>query len=103
MKKIISVISSLVLCGCAIAQPATPSVFALDGEALQNNKGRINWKDPLIMPAYTQLMKDAEKALQYGPVSVMEKKNVPPSGNRHDYMSLAPYHWPDPSKPNGLP
>jgi hypothetical protein len=103
MKKIISVISSLVLYGCVTAQPALPPVFTLDGEALQNNKGRINWKDPLIMPAYTQLMKDAEKALQYGPVSVMEKKNVPPSGNRHDYMSLAPYHWPDPGKPNGLP
>ena len=33
----------------------------------------------------------------------MEKKHLPPSGNKHDYMSLAPYHWPDPSKPDGLP
>jgi hypothetical protein len=33
----------------------------------------------------------------------MEKTNTPPSGDKHDYMSLAPYHWPDPSKPDGLP
>jgi hypothetical protein len=33
----------------------------------------------------------------------MEKKNDPPSGDKHDYMSLAPYFWPDPTKPNGLP
>src|SRR3989338_7278865 len=25
------------------------------------------------------------------------------SGEKHDYMSQAPYWWPDPSKPDGLP
>lgn len=38
-----------------------------------------------------------------GPFSVMDKKETPPSGDKHDYMSLAPYWWPDPSKPNGQP
>jgi Alginate lyase len=80
-----------------------PRVFSIDIKSLKNNKGRINRQDPLIMPAYKKLIKDADEALQYGPVSVMEKKNIPPSGNKHDYMSLAPYHWPDPSKPDGLP
>jgi len=28
---------------------------------------------------------------------------TPPSGDKHDYMSQAPYFWPDPSKPKGLP
>ena len=55
------------------------------------------------MPAYKQLLKDADKALEQGPFSVMEKKHLPPSGDKHDYMSLAPYHWPDPTKPGGLP
>ena len=84
-------------------QPGQPPVFALNVTVLEKNKDRINAKDALILPAYKQLLKDADKALQFGPVSVMEKKNDPPSGNRHDYMSLAPYFWPDPSKPNGLP
>jgi len=33
----------------------------------------------------------------------MQKTRVPPSGNKHDFFSLAPYWWPDPAKPNGLP
>jgi len=45
----------------------------------------------------------ADKAMQEGPFSVMQKGVVPPSGDKHDYMSHAPYFWPDPSKPNGLP
>jgi hypothetical protein len=84
-------------------QPGKPTVFALNIRALEENKSRVSAKDPVIMPAYKLLIKDADKALEFGPVSVMEKKNLPPSGDRHDYMSLAPYHWPDPSKPDGLP
>ena len=38
-----------------------------------------------------------------GPFSVMEKKQTPPSGDKHDYMSMGPYWWPNPSTPNGLP
>lgn len=60
-------------------------------------------KDAGLIPAYRRLLKDADDALQQRAVSVVEKKNVPPSGDKHDYMSLAPYHWPDPSKPRGLP
>lgn len=33
----------------------------------------------------------------------MMKKQVPASGDKHDYMSIARYYWPDPSKPDGLP
>jgi hypothetical protein len=86
-----------------VGQPIKPVVFALSIQSLEKNKSRINAKDPLIMPAYKLLIKDADKALEFGPVSVMEKKNSPPSGNKHDYMSLAPYFWPDPNKPDGLP
>ena len=50
-----------------------------------------------------ELEKDADALLSYGPVSVMQKTALPPSGDKHDYMSLAPYWWPDPSKPGGLP
>ena len=85
------------------AQPGKPLVYALKLQALEKNRNRIRGKDPSIMPAYKLLIKDADKALDFGPVSVMEKKNNPPSGDKHDYMSLAPYHWPDPEKPGGLP
>jgi hypothetical protein len=44
-----------------------------------------------------------DRALDAKPVSVMDKTKTPPSGNKHDYLSQAPYWWPDPSKPDGLP
>jgi len=87
----------------SVHEKSTPVVFALNVQSLEKNKKRVAAKDPSIMAAYKMLIKDADKALQFAPVSVMEKKNDPPSGDKHDYMSLAPYFWPDPNKPGGLP
>lgn len=91
------------LSSVAGGQPTRPQVFVLDAKTLAGNKAAIKANNAVIMPAYKQLLKDADKALQFGPVSVMEKNNQPPSGDKHDYMSLAPYFWPDPTKPDGLP
>jgi PelA/Pel-15E family pectate lyase len=38
-----------------------------------------------------------------GPYTVTAKQRTPPSGDKRDYLSFAPYWWPDPSKPDGLP
>ena len=54
-------------------------------------------------PALARLELDAQKALTSGPFSVVTKTVTPPSGDKHDYMSQAPYFWPDPKSPNGLP
>ena len=80
-----------------------PAVFALNASTLAANKQKIKAHDRSLLPAYQKLLADAEKALQYQPVSVMEKVNNPPSGDKHDYMSIAPYFWPDSSKPGGVP
>lgn len=93
---------------CSVAVPASaqkgkPVVFALNQKALEKNKNRVDAKDAELLPVYKQLLKEADAALKFGPVSVMEKKSLPPSGSKHDYMSLAPYHWPDPNKADGLP
>ncbi|KAF8179734.1 alginate lyase-domain-containing protein [Mycena galopus ATCC 62051] len=37
----------------------------------------------------------AEEMASYGPWSVTDKPVLPPSDNRHDYMSWAPYWWAD--------
>jgi hypothetical protein len=78
-------------------------IIKLDFSTLADKKARVRSKDPVLMPAYEQLLQDADKLLDYAPVSVMQKNGMPPSGDKHDYMSIAPYFWPDPSKPNGLP
>jgi hypothetical protein len=33
----------------------------------------------------------------------MDKKEVAPSGDKHDYLSFARYWWPNPETPDGLP
>ena len=53
--------------------------------------------------AVKNLLREADKALDQKPVTVTSKKQVPPSGDKRDYMSLAPYWWPDPTKKDGLP
>lgn len=103
IKTILGVCVLLICFFGTYGQPVKPTVFALNEAALATNKNKIKANNAAIMPAYELLLKDAGKALQFGPVSVMEKKNAPPSGDMHDYMSLAPYFWPDPTKPDGLP
>ena len=34
---------------------------------------------------------------------MVEKTKTPPSGDKHDYMSIATYFWPDPKRSDGLP
>jgi hypothetical protein len=87
----------------AQAHQKYPAVYTLNAETLAANKQKIKEGNPSLLPAYKKLLNDADKALQFQPVSVMEKKNNPPSGNKHDYMSIAPYFWPDSSKPGGVP
>ena len=79
----------------------TPKVFLVKAERLAEIKARIKagnaqakeWKDKLVH--------DANKQLDARAVSVMDKKQFPPSGDKHDYMSMAPYFWPDPANPTG--
>ena len=51
--------------------------------------------DPALAPAREALLADAGAALTAGPWSVTDKTRLPPSGDPHDYASLAPYWWPD--------
>lgn len=75
----------------------------LDYEKLVEVKKAIQNEDANYLPAYLKLINEADKALDEGPFSVMQKKQVAASGDKHDYLSLAPYWWPDPEKKNGLP
>jgi hypothetical protein len=75
----------------------------MDGKILARSKQRIQAGDAELMPAYSNLLQNAEAALQSGPFSVMDKSMVPPSGSKHDYLSFGRYWWPDPDKPDGLP
>jgi len=80
-----------------------PRIFLHAPEVLAEHKARYGADPQHPEPALVRLLDDARKALAEKPFSVMEKDAVPPSGDKHDYLSLAPYAWPDPSKSDGLP
>jgi hypothetical protein len=84
-------------------QASTPQVFLLDAKQLEKSRAAIRSGDKALTPAWSKLEREAQKALSDGPFTIMNKGVTPPSGDKHDYMSQAPYFWPDPSKPNGLP
>lgn len=81
------------------------STLLLDESVLAKNLKAINDNsDPTKKQALKDLLRAADKILKEGKLySVIHKKQTPPSGDKHDYMSIGPYWWPDPSKPNGLP
>src|SRR5579859_1680919 len=80
----------------AQSQTAPPRVFLLDAKVLQSERQQAQaHPDPpngLVKAARAE----ADKAMTAGPFSVMHKGSTPPSGDKHDYMSQAPYFWPNP-------
>ena len=87
-----------------IAQLQSSGVFCMDINVLSSNKAKLKSGDNHLQKAYLKLLQDADEILSNNKLyTVMEKKQTPPSGNIHDYMSLAIYYWPDPNKADGLP
>ena len=85
------------------SQDSLPGTFLFAGVKLvrlQNayHAGELRKSVPVL-----KLIREAERALKMKPVSVVEKLQTPPSGNKHDYTSFGVYWWPDSSKPDGLP
>src|SRR5437667_501475 len=80
-----------------------PRVFLLDAKQVQLTRQRIRDSDKSLTAAWDRLQRDAQKALSEGPFSIVNKTVTPPGGDKHDYTSQAPYFWPDPKSPNGLP
>lgn len=85
------------------AAPLPPHTFLIKPATLASVKEKIDRKDPATKAALVVLINTADKSLTHGPYSVVYKDKVPPSGDKHDYMSVGPYWWPDSSKANGLP
>ena len=83
--------------------PGLPRVFLLDAASLAKTRDRIVEGAPELAAAVDELRDEADQAVGAGPFSVTHKQAVPPSGDKHDYMSLGPFWWPDPDQPDGLP
>ncbi len=92
----------IILSFFGIINAQTPKLFLADfNKVAAVKKSAVTNKD--IQKQIALLQKNADQILDKQIVSVVEKQFATPCGNKHEYMSLASYYWPDPSKPDGLP
>ena len=80
-----------------------PAFILLDGAQLAAYKTAYQKGSPAETKQVRAVVAEAQKALRRGPYFITGKSQVPPTADKHDYMSQAPYSWPDPAKPDGLP
>ena len=103
MKLIVASILFALVIPSASSQIGKPKTLLMNPERLAMLKSKYQSNDAATVELVNNLRKEADKLLNMKPVSVMDKTITPPSGNKHDYMSQAPYFWYDSTKPNGLP
>lgn len=108
MKKLIPFLAMILIASAGYgvqseSENKPPTLIQLNGTVLQRTKHAVRRGDEKVRPAYKALVEEANRMLNEGTFSVIHKNTIPPSGDKHDYMSLAPYWWPDTTKENGLP
>ncbi|WP_225729151.1 MULTISPECIES: alginate lyase family protein [unclassified Nocardia] len=91
----------------ALPDLPVPNTVVLDGQRLAAARTAVQAGDPAALTALANLTAMADKYVNQGPWTVVAKDYLPPSGDKHDYVSLAPYYWPTADKtadnPNGCP
>lgn len=75
----------------------------LKKERLNRVREEIQAGSQPYIEALQYLLQEADQALTKGPFTVVNKPFLPPSGNKHDYMSMGLYWWPNPDTEDGLP
>lgn len=85
------------------AQQDNNKVLVIEYDALKTAQSQIKNGDKKAVESFNKRLKQADELLKVDAFSVVYKVGVPPSGNKHDYMSIAPYFWPNPDTPDGFP
>src|SRR5215475_9669275 len=98
-----SAILLFLLVAARASDEGLPRVFLLDATQLAHERQIAQRHPDQPDPFLKTATEEADQALQAGPFSVTQKTITPPSGDKHDYMSWAPYFWPNPSTPDHLP
>ena len=89
--------------GSVFGTEILPRTILEDPYALAKMKELVGKNDSTMKDYLGTVINQSNSFLIENPTSVMEKTQLPPSGNKHDFYSLAPYEWPNPDTPNGLP
>jgi alginate lyase len=80
--------------GCASFPSCVPKTVVLDGTRLAVTRALLDAGVPVLQQELSTLTTEANFYLTQGPWSVLDKPQLPPSGDKHDYLSQAPYWWP---------
>ncbi len=108
-------LASVLICGASHGQDRTPMVDGAlkpeavpktaiyDGEHLARIRAGLLRDDKNVARSFEHLELRAKEALTRKPRSVVEHGELAASGDPHDYVSFAPYWWPNPNTPDGLP
>ena len=79
----------------AASRPSpVPRTVVLDGNRLAATRLLLRAGVPALRGQLRTLTAEADGYLTQGPWSVMDKPQTAPSGDKHDYISEAPYWWP---------
>lgn len=89
--------------GDAIAADKPPATKYWEGEHLAELRRNPDGVSQTVRESLDDLREAADRALDSGPYSVMDKTITPPSGDKHDYLSYSRYWWPNPDTDDGLP
>jgi hypothetical protein len=84
-------------------KPERPKVVSSDPAELAAIKARLAKGPGSLKPALERVIANADKALRQRPLSVLDRKKSVKGADAQDYVSFAPYFWPNPDKPDGLP
>jgi hypothetical protein len=86
-------------------KPFSPSTPLFTTDIIHTRRALLlsDYTDYPCEQARKALLVKADAALNQEPLTIVNKPILPPSGDKHDYMSMSPYRWPDPDKPDGLP
>ncbi|MCX6950893.1 MAG: alginate lyase family protein [Verrucomicrobia bacterium] len=97
-------VASQILAG-QTGRAAQPETGARGGTLLHDEATWAGFRTDLLARPDSRalLAREADHWLGQPLPSVVNKAKPAPSGDPHDYMSLPPYAWPDPKKPDGLP
>jgi hypothetical protein len=98
VNRISSIVVLLIAAAAAAQAPSNPpKTYQIDGQWL------LHLREQPDSPSVKAARSEADAAMHAGPFTVTSKSQVPPSGDKHDYMSLARYFWPNPATANHLP
>ena len=97
---IIAVLLSLYNCKKSVNDTKT---YFVNYSELDSKREKIENGDEKETLSFENLIIRADSLVHGSLFSVVNKKGIPPSGDKHDYMSIGPYWWPNPEIPDGRP